>query len=101
MSTPWTVQFEEYGTKGEMTSAWLIVNGRGDEITRLDAGRRDHAEFIVRAVNSFPDVLEALELAKHKAEQIRDGQCNPGARARAIIQVAAEAIEKASCAGTK
>jgi hypothetical protein len=39
---------------------------------------------------------EALELAIHKAEQIRDGQSNPKQRARAIIQVARAAIEEVS-----
>ena len=37
--------------------------------------------------------LEALKLAKHKAEQIRDGECNPEARARAIILVVSPALE--------
>jgi hypothetical protein len=38
-------------------------------------------------------LLGALKLAQHKAEQIRDGQCNPNARARAIIQVARAVLE--------
>jgi len=42
------------------------------------------------------ELVAALELARHKAEQIRDGQCNPVARADAIIQVARAALgEKA------
>ena len=38
------------------------------------------------------ELVAALKLAKHKAEQIRDGQSNPEQRARAIIQVAASAL---------
>lgn len=37
-------------------------------------------------------VRDALWLAKHKAEQIRDGQCNAEARAKAIIYVATPAL---------
>ena len=38
------------------------------------------------------ELVAALKLAKHKAEQIRDGQSNPEQRTRAIIQVAAGAL---------
>ncbi len=49
------------------------------------------------------ELVAALKLAKHKAEQIRDGQSNPEQRARAIIQVAAGALAQTcdTCKGTR
>ena len=69
----------------------------GCPYAETDDCRCRYMEMSRRALNGLDiaqEMREALKLAVHKAEQIRDGQCNPNARARAVIQVATEALAK-------
>ena len=69
----------------------------GNDTVDIDYSSALRAESdLTRALLAQPDregeLVVALELAKQKAEQIRDGQSNSKQRARAIIQVARAAL---------
>lgn len=85
-----------------LSSASKRVGGTVSAALRQLFTNTDFADLIIRlrqaekkggdAMDREDKLVRALGLAKHKAEQIRDGQCNPNARARAIIQVADAAL---------
>jgi len=79
---------------------WHYFCGRADSVscpfprTCPSCGRIGERPTAAREAEPYREtvLVEALRLAKHKAEQIWGGQVNPKARARAIIQVADAAL---------
>ncbi len=83
---------------------WHYFCGRADSVscpfprTCPSCGRIGERPTAAREAEPYREtvLVEALRLAKHKAEQIWGGQVNPKARARAIIQVADAALADTS-----